>query len=292
MGVCILGMGDCGSKSDTKSVTNVEKINQTMTNMVSSKSQNVQATQINTQNMKVTVTRVPGYTGINIKNCVFKNNQEMNATQNVSVTLDLSSTANLQTQISNALQAANNTATTQKTAFLQTASTTANNYTTTNEAIKNLVSTNISDSLTQSLQQLMNNAQNNEVFLEGPVECAPGTSLVENVQKMLVTQISNTLTKALTGTTAGNAATSSSGVTTTSNTDQKGGGIGEFISSVFSGLTGLMTGPFLIIGLIVVVMGILFFVFRGTISKIAEKKLGFGRRKGRVGRRSTRGRRY
>ena len=60
---------------------------------------------------------------------------------------------------------------------------------------------------------------------------------------------------------------------------------------VIDALAGFFTGPLLIIGLIVIVLAVLGFVFKGTISKIAEKKAGafgamlFGRKKFRFGRR-------
>jgi hypothetical protein len=132
----------------------------------------------------------------------------------------------------------------------------------------------------------MTNAQTNELEITGPVECAPGTAISENVQKMVVSQISEALTKALTGTTLSNVSKLTSDNTNKNTGDQEGGGIGSVISNLFKGLTGLLQGPFIIIGIIVVVLAILAYVFRGTISKIAEKKAGaFGRRKVRFGRR-------
>ncbi|NBW29563.1 hypothetical protein EBR37_04240, partial [bacterium] len=227
-----------------------------------------------------------------VKGCTFVNNQSMNATQKVSVTLDLSSTTNLQKQVTTALQAANDTSTSQKVAFLQTASTTSNNFTSVNQAISNLVSTNITDEVKQDLKQLMDNAQNNNLDIEGPVECTKDNpTLASNIQNMLVSQISDTLTKAITGTTVAEAIKSETTIKNTTKTEQKGEGFASVISAVFSGLAGLMTGPVLIIMLIVVVGGIMLFVFRGTISKILEKKTGtsFGRR--RAGRSTSYGRR-
>jgi ABC-type thiamine transport system substrate-binding protein len=52
------------------------------------------------------------------------------------------------------------------------------------QVIDNLVSVNISDTVTNELKQLMKSAQNNKLVIDGPVECAPGTSLVQNTQKI------------------------------------------------------------------------------------------------------------
>ena len=300
MGVCILGMGDCGNKSSSSFVSNVRNINQTMTNMVSSTSQSVRVTQINVQSNKIKLVAPPGYDkswGPLSKNCVFKNTQEMNATQKVSVTLDLSSTKNLQTQVSTALKNANENAVKQKTDFLQTASNSSSSATTINQAIENLVSTNINDTVKQSLDQLMKNAQTNELEITGPVECAPGTAISENVQKMVVSQISEALTKALTGTTLSNVSKLTSDNTNKNNADQEGGGIGSVISSVFKGLTGLLgTMGMIWVAIIgIVVIGAIFFlptilkaVGGGGTTKMGNGSFAqmlFGRRKVRFGRR-------
>ena len=102
--------------------SNVSIINQTMTSMATNTSNSTTVHSFNVQNNAVTVTRPPGFTGINMKNCTISNNQVMNATQKVSVSLDVSSTKNLQNQIKNALTTSNDNAVKQKAGFLQTAS--------------------------------------------------------------------------------------------------------------------------------------------------------------------------
>jgi hypothetical protein len=271
MGICILGMGDCGNKTDVKSITNITNINKTMTNMVSSRSQTVRATQINTQNMLVEVLPPPGYNAVTwgplIKNCSFKNNQTMDASQKVSVTLDLSDTAALQNQIASALKAASDTAIKQKTDLFQTASNNSNSYTNVNQVIDNLVSTNITNSVTNELKQLMKNAQNNSLKIYGPVDCG-GKTLSENTQKMLTSQISETLTKALTGTTLANVLKSSADSAIKNDVDQKGGGLTDFVKGVFEGLGSLFGSMYMIFIVIFIVIGVLLYMFRAPIMAV------------------------
>jgi hypothetical protein len=273
MGICILGMGDCGNKTDVKSITNITNINKTMTNMVSTQSQTVSATQINTQNMKVEVLPPPGYNaswGPLLKNCTSINNQTMDASQKVSVTLDTKDTKALQNQVASALKAASDTAIKQKTDLFQTASNDSNNYTNVNQVIDNLVSTNITSSVTNELKQLMRNAQNNSFKTYGPVDCG-GKSLSENTQKMITSQIAEVLTKALTGTTLENALKSSADSAIKNDIDQKGGGLTDFIKGVFEGLGSLFGSMYMIFIIIFIVIGALLYMFRAPIIAIFKR---------------------
>ena len=283
MGVCILGMGDCGNKSSSSFTTNVSKISQTMSNMVTSTSNSTYVKNYNVQNNAVNVTAPPGYDrswGPLMKGCTMSNNQTMNATQSVSVSLDVSSTKNLQTQITNSLKAANDTSTKQKSAFLQTASNSSSSATTVNEAISNLVSTNISDSVTNSLQVLLDNAQNNIVNVVGPVECTKDNpNFTVNIQNMLVSQIVNTITKALTGTTLSNIQKSTTDATNKVTADQEGEGVTSIIDSLFDGIGGVISGPFKYIGIAIVAVVLLGIIGKVVMSKKSES--AFGRRRRR-----------
>jgi len=268
MGVCILGMGDCGNKSSSSFTTNVSLINQSLTNMVNSTSNSTIVKNFNSQNMEVNV-------GGKSIGCTYSNNQNINASQKVSVSLDVSNTKNLQAQITNSLKASNDQAVKQQTGVLQTASSSTSTATTVNQAISNLVSTNITDSVLNQLSVILNNAQKNKVNIKGDAICTKeNPTLSSNVQNILSSQIVDTITKALTGTTLSTLTKNESDIKNRGSVDQKGGGLDTLISSFFSGLSSLFTGPIMIIGLIVIVLAVLAFVFKGTISKIAESKAG------------------
>ena len=207
MGVCIVGMvGDCGNKSSSSFASNVSIINQAMTNMVSSTSSSSTVHNFNVQNNSIEIVLPPDYTykthGPPSKNCVFSNVQNMNASQKVSVSLDVNNIKDLRKQISTALKTENDQAVKQKSAFLQTASNSSSTATTVNEAISNLVSTNISESVRLELKTLLDNAQNNNLKIPGPVECSKeNPTLSSNIQNMVSSQIVDSITKALTKTT-------------------------------------------------------------------------------------------
>jgi hypothetical protein len=287
MGICVVGMGDCGNKSDQKAITNITNINKSMTNMVSSTKQSSIIQSFNTQSNKVKITW-PNYPGFKrmpgeylIDGCTFDNIQTMNATQKVSISLDLSSTTNLQNQISSTLKADQAQATKQKTEFLATASNTSNNYTEINQVIDNLVSNNITNEVVQHLTQILKNFQGNELILEGPIICRDGKPYAKNKQEMLVTQISDTLTKAITGTTVANAISASATASQTQASDQEAAGATSFITglldSLFGGLSSVMTGPLIFLGIGLIAFVILAVVYKAVIAKkIDQMPMGPG----------------
>ena len=170
----------------------------------------------------------------------------------------MSSTKNLQNQIKNALITSNDNAVKQKAGFLQTASNSSSSKTTVNEAISNLVTNNISDTVTNSLVAILDNAQNNKIIIEGPVECSKENPYIfSNIQNMLTSQIVDTITKALTGTTISNVMETSSDISNKNVGDQEGEGIGSVISAFFEGLAGLISGTVMAIGAIVIVLAII-----------------------------------
>jgi len=256
MGLCFLGMGDCGAKSDTKSITNIKNINQSMTNMVTSTSNSVTATQFNVQSNSIKVIAPPGYDfktyGPLVDGCVFTNNQSMNASQKVSVTLDLKDTKSLQKQISSALKQTNDNAVKQKTEAFATASTTANNYTEVNQVIENLVSTNITNDVRNSLTVLMKNAQSNKLEIPGPVKCTSANpTLSSNVQSMITSQIVDTITKSLTGTTLSEALKTETDLANKNKVDQESGGLAGLIKSVGDMIGSIVGGALLVPALMI-----------------------------------------
>ena len=281
MGVCILGMGECGNKSSSSFESNTKIINQTMTNMVNSTSKSTTVHSFNSQDIQIEV-------GGDMIDCPLTMNQKMVVNQKVSVSLDVSSTKNLQNQISTALKTTNDNAIKQKSAFLQTASNESSTATTINEAISNLVSTNISDSVTESLSVLLKALQKGGFKIGGNLKCM-GKPMVLT-QDMLVTQIVDTITKALTGTTVSNITDTKSDKDNKSVVDQEGEGITGLIAAFGK----LFTGPMMIIAVVIVIVAIVgaivFFVFIKGGGKVpspvaAFGAMLFGRKKVRFGRR-------
>jgi len=124
--------------------------------------------------------------------------QNMSASQTVKVALDLSSTQNLQEQISNALKSNVANSSTQKQGFLSTASTASNNYTNINDYIENLTETTITNTVTQELRNLMESIQIGDSSVANII-CEDDSEITSNniSQYMVSKQIVDTLVSAL-----------------------------------------------------------------------------------------------
>jgi hypothetical protein len=278
MGICILGMGECGNKSDSRAVTNITNINKSITNMLNSTKNSSIVQSFNTQSNKVRVVWPKGYGPTpqvpkNVIGCSFFNEQTMDSKQKVSISLDLSSTTNLQKEISSAIKADQQQATAQKNDFLATTSNSSNSYTEINQVIDNLVETNITDETVNELKQIIKNFQGNELILEGPVDCTDSKSpyLSQNVQTMLVNQISESLTRKITNTSLSEMMAVKAEASQSQTTAQENKGASSLLDSFFNGIKGLMTGPIMIIGLIILVILIVIIVFRKVLSKKIEE---------------------
>jgi hypothetical protein len=270
MGVCILGMGDCGSKSDNKSVTNIKNINQTMTNMVTSTSQSIKATQITVQSVRIEV-------GGDMDDCPLSVSQKMIANQTINLTLDLKDTTSLKNQITTALKTENETAQKNKTEFLATASTSANNYTEVNQVVENLVSTNKVDELRVELNAFMSSLQEGVLIVKGNLKCR-GRPIVFS-QDMVTKQVVDMITKKITGTTLENVLeTQVENVNKTKQEGESGGATG-LVTGVLDSIGGIISGPFKYIGIAIVAI-----VLLGIIAKMIMSKrtpASFGRRRRR-----------
>ena len=244
MGLCILGMGECGSTSTTTNNLTATTVNQVLTNMVNTTSQSVKAIQINLQTANVTFGNIKGgCTDIgNIK-------QEISADQTIKVYLDLSNTQSLQNQVSTALKNATTTSNDQTQGFLTTASTDANTYNNINDYINNLTSTNITNKTVQELNSIIKNAQSaNPTFKD--IDCtgqAPGTSTnIGNVtQTMIVKQIVDVLLKAVIGQTSENIIENTVDQTAETINKQDNSGFGGMITDIIGKLSGLLGGALL-----------------------------------------------
>ena len=117
--------------------------------------------------------------------------------------------------------------------------------------------------------------------MEGPIICRDGKPYAKNKQEMIVTQISDTLTKAITGTTVANAITASATASQTQASDQEAAGATSFITglldSLFGGLSSVMTGPLIFLGIGLIAFVILAVVYKAVIAKkIDQMPMGPG----------------
>ena len=277
MGICILGCGDCGNKSSAEFKSNVSVINKAVTNMVSNVSQSTNVQTFNSQDIHLE------FKG-DLTDCPITSTQTMSANQTVKVSLDVTNKKNLQNQVTNALITSNKSAINQKSGFLQTASNSASTATTVDEAISNLVDTNISDTVYQGLSQMMSNLQNKTMVFYGNMDCK-GRTLVFG-QDMLVSQIADALTKALTGTTLSTINNTTSNIENVSSSDQEGKGVSEAIAALFKGIAGVFSSIFKGIGdmvsspgMIIMVLIILAVIGFIGYKKMQSSGMAFGRKR-------------
>ncbi len=246
MGICILGMGECGTTSVTKNEMTKSTINQILTNLVNTTSQTVQATVINVQTANVSLGNISG-------SCTDIGNitQNMGSTQTVKINLDLTSEQGLRNQIATALKGSIDNSSEQKQGFLTTASTTTNEYNSINEYIDNLTSTNITSTTIQDITSLLNNAQSGS-FLAKDIDCSgmpPGTkSNIGNVVQYMVTQqVVDVLLKALMGQTVNNINDTTSDTDVSNKNKQENSGLGGIISTLAKLVGGYMCAVVLIV---------------------------------------------
>jgi len=242
MGVCILGMGECGTSSTTTNNMTTKTVNEILTNMVSTTSQTVNATTISLQNAKIKLG--------DIKKCKDVGNltQTINNTQEIKITLDLTSTQSLQEQISNALKNAITTSNDQEQGFLSTASTSTNTYNNINDYIDNVTSTNITNSTVQDLKLIMSNAQKGNITL-GDIICK-GDGKPDNIgnlaQSMFVSQIVEVLLKAIVGQEAVTNLQNSTDNTENTENKQENSGLGGVLNNLLKLLGGGMIAYFIL----------------------------------------------
>ena len=241
MGVCVLGMGECGSSSTTVNNMTSTTVNQILTNMVSSTSQSVKATQITIQNASIDM---PGAI-IKDSNNIGNIQQSASATQTVTVNLDLTSTKNLQNQVATALKAKVSNSTEQKQGFLTTQSTDSNTTTNINEFINNLTSTNITDSTVQEIKTFMSNTQNAPILNMKGIIVDKGSNIGNITQTIVSSQIVNILMKALKVQATNNNISNTIDNDVTNVTKQENSGLGGMITDIIGKITGLVGGAML-----------------------------------------------
>ena len=254
--------------STVEQVTSV--VNRAATSLVVSKTSQGAATSINTNNLHVTI----GEKG-EVKNCTTMFNQKNYSNQTVKVMVKFTDLNDMQTQLKTALQNAAEQANKSEQEALATALSVQDNVTSIKQAISNYIDVNVKDEAFSSVNGWIEQVNKFEYPINGKIDCSQGGSLTvnqENVSQqtveLLVDAIIQNNLHVSDDTTADN------NTKQTNDSDQKG---------IFSGLSQLFSGPIMmiIIGIVVVIiiLAILAYVFKGTISKVAEKKAGvsFGR---------------
>jgi hypothetical protein len=257
VGICII-LGSCGNKSSTSFTTNVSNINKTVTNIINSNTNSASATNVNSNSFTLRqspqVVLVPaGPYGpaivsepFSCTNCTFNMGQSIVANQKVKLMAKIESKQDLQNQISNALKQDNSTKSTQKSQFLQTASNSTSTATTVNEAIENLISTNITDQTVNAINAMLTNANSGIIELTGKNE----NLTINDPQSIVSSQIIDLITTSITGTSVKNITSNTSDIKNKDVNDQSGEGIFSLFTGVFKFIA---MGIAAVVGIIVLI---------------------------------------
>ena len=162
-----------------------------------------------------------------------------------------------------------------------------NNASTIREAVQNVVESRDTDTTISNIFELISGINQNKFVNRGKWICPNGGTLEFNQTTVLdnvVNSLMNSVMTSNTGSSTDN--TDSSDTKNTNDTEQQGAidafgkAISNFMKSIGDAIGNIMKGPVLVICITIVVIAVLAFIFRKSISKIAEKKTGvsFGRK--------------
>ena len=179
-----------------------------------------------------------------------------------------------------ALTQANTNSVDQTSQALATVTNNSSTATNINQAIGNMVGNSVTESTVQELKAILKNVQNNNIIIDGPVVCTKENPfLIDNIQNIVSEQIANFLTSVVTNRTVEDIKSVLSDIDIDNTIKQKAGGLAEVITSLFDGLAKLLSMPFVILGIIIFVLVIMVYVFKGFIfKKKTDTKFGYKRR--------------
>jgi hypothetical protein len=250
-----------GNGSSSQQRLSFDTLNSTVTNVVTSK----------TDSSTVKIDNINSFTGdivfgpsTDLDNCSFDFSQSIDSKLTLYKMTVFNSKVDLKTQLKTAVDATLATKNATEQGAFATALNVTNSKQSISSTVKNLIENNISDSTYAQFNAGVNNLNEKKGFLWNG-KCK--NSVIKLSQQIISEQFVSLLTDAI---------TSTLNMTEIEN-GQKGGASSENKTKqqgAIDALAGLLQGPFLIIGLIIIVLAILAFVFRKTISKVAEKKSG------------------
>jgi hypothetical protein len=273
-------MGSASSKTTNQAFTSVSK---SVTNVMTSKQQSTNAVQQNTNNIEIIFGEKSDV------ECNIKLGQKIKSTSAIKSMSTFSDTKDLQDKLKSAVDTTvkNSDAVTQ--GAFSTALNVSNSKTNISQSITNIIEKNITDDITSTLNNAITNMNNAKFTVLGKYRCPPGGSIEIN-QEIVTEQLTDVVMEALTSTistsevavTAAAKVENETKVTQQGAIDAVGDAGGKLIDSAGSagskliGAAGMaMLGPLMLIFGVVIVGAVIMYVFRGTISNIAEKRLGF-----------------
>jgi hypothetical protein len=234
--VCILGMGDCGSKSTSKSTIDIETLNQSVSNFLSEKAASATASAVNINDMQIAIGSILG-------GCDIDASQHINSTVKALASIDSVSTTDLQNTIKSAANAQIDQAAQSKTGFFATAPSDSNTVQDYKNKVSNIVDTNITDKEKSDAFASVFNKNTNTLNI-GQCGDGPGATnsaklnASQNIQSDLVAQA---IVKSISSDLQALDTTSSTSVAATQSSTATSSGFEDVVSAWFKGLSGLFS---------------------------------------------------
>lgn len=232
--VCVLGIGDCGSKSESRSTIDIQTLNKSVSNFLSSKAASATASAVNIQDMKIVIGKIAG-------GCDIDASQTINSTVKALADITAVDTKELQQTVKEAANAQIDQAAKAQTGAFATGQASAKSVSDYKQSVSNIVETNITDATKVDAFASVFNKQTKELNIG---TCGDGPDAVnssklnasQNIQSDLVAQAllkstSKALQKLDTDT--------STSVGVKQDSSAKVSGLDDIIAAIFSGLTGI-----------------------------------------------------
>jgi hypothetical protein len=210
--------------------------------------------------------------------------QTIKSTSDIKVSVKASTSSDIKNAMINKLTDAINNANSVSQGAFSTSVSVTKNVTTLKDEITNIVESDEVSTAISNIIALITGINSGKFINNGKWICPPGSpTLVFNQSVILdniVTSLMNSITASSTTSKGDNE--DSGDVTNNDNTKQQGAldALGSFFSGIINAFTNFFKGPILVICITILVIAVLAFIFRKSISKIAEKKTGvsFGRK--------------
>ena len=231
---CALGIGDCGSKSSSKSTIDTETLNKSVSNFLTSQAASATASGVNINDMKIHIDKMSG-------GCDITANQNINSTVKALSSIDSVSTRDLQDTIKNSANAQIDQAAAAKTGFFATGSASASAVSDYKNKVSNIIETNITDQKKSEAFASVYNKNTNELNIgecgDGPYAWSSAKlNASQNIQSDLV---ASAIVKSVTTDLQKLDATNTTNTSVKQSSDSKTSGLEDVIASIFAGLQGI-----------------------------------------------------
>ena len=276
-----------GSSQSSSVRQTVEILNQSMTNLVNSKTSSASANNTNTNSYSISVGK-----GASVKNCRLKLGQKINAKQAVKVMAKFQNLNDLKTQMETALKNSIDQASKSEQQALATSLNVQNSKQEIDQKVRNIVETNVKNETLEKLDAFLDNVNKGDLVILGDWDC--GTEgPIEIDQEIVSDQIVELLTDTMIGNSITNTTKSETAAESKQTSESKQTGV---IGDFFNGISNVFSGPFKFIAIAciaVAVIGLIGIVIKMSLSKKEAEKVsqevsnffGFGRKRARFGKR-------